>query len=126
IPERMRQWWRTGIRDRLWGGRIGTWLAKRLGAPSRTLVAGASAFRATEAALGIAASELFAALPSAFREQLSDLPATVDALEARAAEARAEIDIVASLESSGSGDAAILSTRRNAAAAQLAQSVAAL
>jgi hypothetical protein len=83
-------------------------------------------FRATEAALGVAVSELFAALPKSYREQLAELPATVEALEARAAEARAEADLVAALAPWGSADADALEARRNAAATQLAESVAAL
>src|SRR5262249_12442634 len=67
IPAKIREWWQTGIRDRLWNSRVGGWLARRLGAPERTQLAGASAFRATEAALGVAASELFAALPEEYR-----------------------------------------------------------
>ncbi len=63
IPNGIREWWQTGIRERLWNSRVGEWLARRLGAPERSQLAGASAFRATEAALGVAASELFAALP---------------------------------------------------------------
>ena len=126
IPERLREWWQTGIRERLWNGRAGEWLARRLGAPERSRAVGGGVFRATEAALGVAAGELFAALPKAFREQLAELPATVAALEARAAEARAEIDVLAALAPSGSGDAEVLETRRTAAAAQLAASVAAL
>ena len=134
IPERIRQWWQTGIRDRLWNSRAGEWLSRRLGAPERSRAVGAGAFRATEAALGVAAAELFAALPKAYREQLADLPATVAALEARAAEARAELDVVMALASSGSSEpsagsaqaADVLETRRTAAAANLAESVAAL
>ena len=125
IPTAIRSRWQTGIRDRLWNSRVGEWFARRLGAPQRSQLAGASAFRATEAALGVAASELFAALPSAYREQLEELPATVALLEARAAEARAEIDVVAALAPS-STDAEVLAARREAAKAQLAQSVAAL
>jgi serine/threonine-protein kinase len=87
---------------------------------------GPGAFRATEAALGVAASELFAALPKPYREQLGELPATVEALEARAAEARAEVELVASLAARGSGDAAVLDARRQVASKQLADSVAAL
>ncbi|HXD47842.1 MAG TPA: hypothetical protein VN600_03665, partial [Gemmatimonadaceae bacterium] len=69
---------------------------------------------------------LFAALPKAFREQLAELPATVAALEARAAEARAELEVIAALAPSGSNAVAVLAARRNAAAAHLAESVAAL
>jgi serine/threonine-protein kinase len=105
---------------------VGEWLARRLGAPERSQLAGASAFRATEAALGVAAAELFAALPKAFREQLAELPATVAALEARAAEARAEVDVVAALATSGTVGAEVLRARREAATARLAESVAAL
>jgi len=125
-PSRIRNWWQTGIRDRLWNSRAGEWLARRLGAPERTQLAGASAFRATEVALGVAASELFAALPKAYREQLAELPAVVESLEARAAAARAEVDVVAAMASSGSTDAQVLDARKKAAAAQLAESVAAL
>jgi len=126
IPERIRRWWQTGIRDRLWNSRVGEWLARRLGAPERSQLAGASAFRATEAALGVAASELFAALPKEYREQLAELPAIVASLEARAAEARAEADVVAALAPSGSVNAGVLDARKKKAAAQLAESVAAL
>lgn len=126
IPEGIRRWWQTGIRDRLWTGRVGEWLARRLGAPERSRLAGASAFRATEAALGVAASELFAALPKEYREQLAELPATVEALEARAAEARAEVEVLAGMAPSGSVDAEVLAARKEKAATHLAESVAAL
>jgi len=126
IPNKIRDWWQTGIRERLWNSRAGEWLARRLGAPERTQLAGASAFRATEAALGVAASELFAALPKEYREQLHELPALVASLEARAAEARAEMDVVAAMAPSGSVDADVLAERKTAAATHLAESVAAL
>jgi serine/threonine-protein kinase len=126
IPTKIRDWWQTGIRDRLWNSRVGGWLARRLGAPERTQLAGASAFRATEAALGVAASELFAALPAAYREQLHELPAIVASLEARAAEARAELDVVAAMAPLGSESADVLAARKQKAAAHLAESVAAL
>jgi serine/threonine-protein kinase len=126
IPDRVRSWWQAGIRDRLWNSRLGEWLARKLGAPERSRLAGANAFRATEAALGVAASELFAALPKASREQLPGLPAVVASLEGRAAEARAELDVVAALAPSGSTDAKALAARKERAATQLAESVAAL
>lgn len=126
IPTRIRRWWRAGIRERLWNSRLGEWIARRLGAPERSQVAGASAFRATEAALGVAASELFAALPSAFKTHLEDLPSIVASLEARAAEARAELEVVSALAPSGSADAAVLAARRKTAGTRLADSVAAL
>ncbi len=126
IPTRIRDWWQTGVRDRLWNSRAGAWLARKLGAPERSRAVGAGAFRATEAALGVAAGELFAALPKTYREELADLPAIVEALEARAAEARAELEVVAALAPEGSSDADVLGARRAAASARLAESVAGL
>jgi serine/threonine-protein kinase len=134
IPTGIRDWWQTGIRDRLWNSRAGEWLARRLGAPDRSRAVGGGVFRATEAALGLAAAELFAALPKAYREQLMELPATVAALEARAADTRAEMEMLAALASSRSPDpsadsaqaAAVLERRRSAAAAHLAETVGAL
>ena len=133
IPDRIREWWQTGVRDRLWNSRAGEWLARRLGAPERSRAVGGGVFRATEAALGIAAADLFAALPKPYREQLAQLPATVAALEARAAAARSELDVVSALEVSGGGPssapgqaAEALAPRRDTAAAHLAESVAAL
>ncbi len=126
IPDKLREWWQTGIRDRLWNSRAGEWLARRLGAPERSQLAGASAFRATEAALGVAAAELYAALPQAYREQLAELPAIVEALEAKAAEARAELATIAALEPSAAQGSDVLSARRAKAEEQLSESVAAL
>jgi serine/threonine-protein kinase len=126
IPGGIRKWWQTGIRDRLWNSRAGEWIARRLGAPERSRAVGGGVFRATEAAIGVAASELFAALPKAYREQFAELPAVVAALEARAAGARAEVDVIAALAPLGSVDAESLAARRQAAASQLAESVAAL
>jgi serine/threonine-protein kinase len=83
-------------------------------------------FRPTEAALGIAAAELFAALPETYRVELFELPAIISSLEARAAEARAEVDVVAALARPDSDDTSVLERRRNAASANLAASVGAL
>lgn len=126
IPERIRRWWQTGLRNRLWNSRAGEWLARRLGAPERSQHIGGTAFRATEAALGVAALDLFSALPKSYREHLTDLPAIVASLEARAAEARAEVDLLAAMAPEGSVDAEILATRKKHASARLAESVAAL
>jgi serine/threonine-protein kinase len=125
IPDRIRRWWQAGIRDRLWTSRLGSWLARRLGAPERSKALGAGAFRATEAALGVAAADLFDALPEAYREQLHELPAIVASLEARAAEARAEMEVVAAM-AAAEADADVLTARRTAAKERLADSVAAL
>ena len=71
-------------------------------------------------------SAKFSALPAAYREQLSELPAIVESLEARAAEARAEIALVTAMAPVSAADAATLATRKAKAAAQLGESVAAL
>ena len=134
IPTKLRSRLPTGVRARLWNSRLGEWLAKRLGAPDQSRAVGGGVFRATEVALGIAAADLFAALPKSYREQLAELPATVAALEARAAEARAELDLVAALGQAGASPGASDSTehahaleaRRRAASSQLADTVAAL
>ena len=73
-----------GRRFRFWKGRIGRWLFKlaRLGFtghPGLPPVAD----RPTEIALGLAALELFEALPADARQVLGDLPAVVRALEDR-------------------------------------------
>ncbi|MDF1505200.1 serine/threonine-protein kinase [Roseisolibacter sp. H3M3-2] len=125
VPRALRESWQTGIRDRLWNGPAGEWLARRLGAPERSR-ASDGAFRATEAALGLAAADLYAALPPAYRHQLAGLPQSRAELEARAAEARAEIELLAALAASAVGDSAQLSARRRGASAHLADSVAAL
>ena len=126
IPTKIRNWWQAGISDRLWNSSIGEWLAHRLGAPGQSRAVGGGVFRPTEAALGLAASELFAALPEPYRIELFELPSIVAALEARAAEARAEVDIVAALARPDSDDAAILERRRQTASSSLAASVGAL
>ncbi len=126
IPTKIRNGWQRGIRERLWNTRIGEWLARRLGAPEQSRAVGGGIFRPTEAALGLAASELFAALPEVYRVELFELPSIVAALEARAAEARAEVEVVAALALPGSDDTALLDVRRNAASASLASSVGAL
>jgi serine/threonine-protein kinase len=125
LPRRIRQWWQSGIRDRLWNGRLGSWLARRLGAPEQSRAVGGGVFRATESALGVAAAELYQALPKAYREQLDELPSIVAALEARAAEARAEMEVLGAMAPSGL-DGDVLAARRHAAKEHLAESVAAL
>lgn len=126
IPDRLRAWWQTGIRERLWNSKAGEWLSRRLGAPERSRLAGANAFRVTEVALGVAASELFAALPKAYKEQLAGLPLVVSELEARAAEARAEVELLSTMAPSGGTGTEVLEERRRKAASHLSSSVAAL
>lgn len=126
IPTWIGKWWQEGIRTRLWNSRVGEWVARWLGAPQRSKLAGSSAFRATESALGVAASQLFDALPRAYKEQLAELPALVASLEARAAEARADADLVSNLVPGDGADAEVLAARKRAAASHLADAVAAL
>ncbi|WP_337170190.1 serine/threonine-protein kinase [Gemmatimonas aurantiaca] len=125
IPAAARRMLQPGLRERLWKSRVGAWLARRLGAADESRAIDGGAFRATEVALGIAASDLFAALPKVYREQLAELPAMVEELEARAAAARAELDVVAALAPTGAG-ADVLEARRGSASEQLARTVAAL
>jgi serine/threonine-protein kinase len=126
LPAVVRRIFRVGMRERLWGSRIGAWLAKRLGAPATSQPVGAGVFRATEAALGLAAADLYAALPRAYREQLAELPATVAALESRAAEARAQVEALDAMAPPSGSAGDVLAARREAAKRQLATSVAAL
>ena len=126
IPTRIRKWLQTGIRDRLWKSRIGEWVARKLRAPEQSQAVGGGVFRPTEAVLSVAAAEIFAALPEAYRAELLELPSIISALEARAAEARAEIDVVEALAKPGSDGMAVLEKRRGAASANLAASVGAL
>ncbi|HMA23453.1 MAG TPA: hypothetical protein VKP00_05655, partial [Gemmatimonadaceae bacterium] len=58
-------------------------------------------YRPTEMALGLAVEELFAALPKAYRDHVSELPGIVALLEAHAAAARARVDEIAALMSMG-------------------------
>ena len=79
-----------GMRRWLWGSRLGSWLARQLShgrtAPLQLMN------RPTEAALSIAALELYDSLPKEHRANLSDLPNVVRRLEARAANMRQHVD----------------------------------
>ncbi|HEY3280286.1 MAG TPA: serine/threonine-protein kinase [Gemmatimonadales bacterium] len=71
-------------RLKFWNGRIGRWLFKLAGIGlRRTPGALPAADRPTEVALGIAAIDLFEALPKDVRSRLGDLPAVVRDLEER-------------------------------------------
>ena len=71
-------------RLKFWNGRIGRWLFKlaRIGL-KREMVPPVAADRPTEVVLGLAALELFEALPKETRQQLGDLPSVVRGLEDR-------------------------------------------
>jgi serine/threonine-protein kinase len=79
------------LRTRFWSSRLGAWTARALtgnrrGTPDQLVD------KPTEMVLGTAASELFAALPKAYREQLRELPGVVQQLEARASLLRQRIE----------------------------------
>ena len=126
LPSRIGRLLGGSLRDRLWKSRVGEWIARQMGAPTTSRPVGAGVFRATEMLLGDAAGDLFAALPEQYRQRLGDLPATVAALESRAAEARAMAETLDELVLRDGGDDASLRERRDAARAQLTSTVAAL
>ena len=126
LPARLRELVRTSLRDRLWKSRLGEWLAKRMNAPIVSHPIGDGVFRPTEVLLGSAAAELFQSLPESYRRQLGDLPATIAALEARAALARSEADLLSTLGARRGASDATLEARRDAARTQLGSAVAAL
>ena len=74
---------------KFWAGRVGRFLfalaGLRLGRSAPAVAAGD---RPTEVALGLAAVELFEALPKETRQQLGDLPAVVRGLEERVRRSR--------------------------------------
>ena len=126
LPAAIRRFFRGGLREKLWRSRLGELLAKRLGAPTISRPVGAGVFQATELALGLAAEDLFKALPLPYREQLSELPSIVAALEARAVAARAELESLNIHDHDASGGDSLHVARRANAKSQLAKSVAAL
>jgi serine/threonine-protein kinase len=71
-------------RRKFWDGLFGRWLFKLAGiALKRTPGAPPATDRPTEVALGLAALDLFEALPKETRQQLGDLPSVVRGLEER-------------------------------------------
>jgi len=72
-----------------WKGRFGRWLVKLAGLGLKRSAPALPADRPTEMALGLAALDLFAALPKETRQQLGDLPAVVHGLEERVRRLRA-------------------------------------
>ena len=117
---------RMSLRARLWRSRAGEFLARRLGAPTASRPVAAGVFQATELALGLAAGELFKALPAPYRQELGALPSIVAALESRAAAARVELEVLESLPQQAGDEISLIGQRREAARGQLARSVAAM
>ena len=80
------------VRERLWRGAGGAWMTRLAGwRLRRTVDAAAVRDRPTEVALGIAAEELFKALPAATRRELGDVPGVLRELEGEASRVRAEL-----------------------------------
>ncbi len=87
-PQSVVEGWR-----KLWMGRIGKVafsLAKRFG--GKPVSGAATTHRATEMAIGMAAEELFAALPKETKRALGDVPGIVGALQRDAAQLRIALD----------------------------------
>ncbi len=84
------------VRSRFWNSRLGAWTAKVLQGKKRG-VPHQLVDRPTEMVLGLAASELFAALPKAYRDRLRELPTVVQKLEARATTLRKRIEETAGI-----------------------------
>jgi serine/threonine protein kinase len=117
------------VRSLIWNSRLGEWAAKLLTPKHRTTAAELD-YRPTEMALSVAVSELFAALPAAYREHVPDLPNVVERLEAHASAARARIDEVNAMMSLGGDRSQSAPTNlvaaRDAAKHELAEAVASL
>jgi serine/threonine-protein kinase len=84
------------VRTRFWNSRLGAWTARLL-AGKRSGLQAQLVDKPTEMVLGTAASELFAALPKSYREQLHELPGVVQQLEARASLLRKRIEETAAI-----------------------------
>jgi predicted Ser/Thr protein kinase len=87
-PQSTAEGWR-----KFWMGRIGRFafgLAKRLG--GHAVAGAATTHRATEMAIGMAAGELFAALPKETKRTLGDVPAVISSLQGNATQLRSALD----------------------------------
>ncbi len=101
IPRSVRASLVGGLRSKIWNSRIGEWAARLLAPKHRKRAVDADE-RPTEMALGLAAEELFATLPPAYRKHLGDVPDIVRRLEAHASVARTRIADLTTLMTLGS------------------------
>ncbi len=124
IPRGLRSGLVGAMRSVFWNSRAGEWMAKIL-TPEKKGVADID-YRPTEMALGVAAGELYAALPAAYRDQVPDLPVVVERLEAHAAAARARLEELNVLIAIGGSTPPEMASSRERAKKELADSVAAL
>ncbi len=92
-------------RQRLWSGKLGSWLEWVATLGLRRGEHPAAGHRPTEFALGSAAAAVFEALPKEVRRELHDIPAVIRDLEDRAQIQRARADAIARLEAAESGGA---------------------
>jgi serine/threonine-protein kinase len=112
-----------GLRSKIWNSRLGEWAAKLL-TPRKAKHSADLAYRPTEMALGVAALDLYKALPRAYRDNIPELPAIVDRLEAHATAARARIDELEAMAAGAGADLpANLLASREAANGELARAV---
>jgi serine/threonine-protein kinase len=101
------------LRCRFWESRLGAWLVRLL-ARGRPSGGGAFIDRPTEHAIGLAADELYAALPAPTRRELVDLPGILRGLQGEAEAMRARADLLERRLSELDGPAAAAAGRRTA------------
>jgi eukaryotic-like serine/threonine-protein kinase len=89
FPPKLQRFAAGRLRGWLWNSKLGEWLAARLTPRHRALAS--VEFRPTEVALGIAVEDLFAALPSVYRDDLRGLPEIIRRLTDHAASLRDEV-----------------------------------
>jgi eukaryotic-like serine/threonine-protein kinase len=85
------------LRSRIWNSRFGAWLARKLTPKERGVPE--SSFRPTEIALEAAVDDLFAALPTVYREVVGDLPEIGHRLAQHIGELRSEVDRLETMKS---------------------------
>ncbi len=125
MPPRLQRATAGRLRGWFWNGPAGAWMAARLTPANRAIAA--ADFRPTEMALGVAVGDLFAALPTVYRESLADLPEIVERLTERATALRTETArLQPLLENPDHAGTDALSTRANQRKRDLAETVTAL
>jgi hypothetical protein len=116
------------VRSKIWNSRVGDWVAKLL-TPRHRGQGADLAYRPTEMALGVAAIDLYIALPRVYRDDIPELPSVVEQLEAHASAARArgdELEALLARSAHAVNIPANLVAARDAAKNELAKAVATL
>lgn len=124
LPRWLRPRRPSALRERFWTSRFGK-LAERLLMLGKRAGTPAEVFRPTEVMLGTTVGDLFRALPRSVREELRELPATIDRLRQHAAAARAVLREVDEAAAAGLADAGSVRVRETARR-ELTDSVAAI